>query len=62
MNFNYKNKNEELLIYGYENEFKQVLLNIINNAKNKIVEKNLPLNKKGEININIQRCEKIVSR
>lgn len=57
MNFNYKNKNEELLIYGYENEFKQVLLNIINNAKNKIVEKNLPLNKKGEININIQRCE-----
>lgn len=39
MNFNYKNKNEELLIYGYENEFKQVLLNIINNAKNKIVEK-----------------------
>ncbi len=32
-----------------ENESKQVLLNIINNAKNKIVEKNLPLNKKGEI-------------
>ena len=29
-----------------KNEFKQVLLNIINNAKNKIVEKNLPLNKK----------------
>ncbi|WP_066403981.1 sensor histidine kinase [Aliarcobacter cryaerophilus] len=57
MNFNYKNKNEELLIYGYENEFKQVLLNIINNAKNKIVEKNLPLNKKGQININMQRCE-----
>ena len=56
MNFNYKNKNEELLIYGYENEFKQVLLNIINNAKNKIVEKNLPLNKKGSININIDKC------
>lgn len=62
MNFNYKNKDEELLIYGYENEFKQVLLNIINNAKNKIIEKKLPLNKKGEININIQRainCNKI---
>ncbi|QKF58180.1 ABC transporter substrate binding protein [Aliarcobacter lanthieri] len=58
MSFNYKNKNEEILIYGYENEFKQVLLNIINNAKNKIIEKNLPLNKKGEININIERCEK----
>lgn len=56
MNFNYKNKNEELLIYGYENEFKQVLLNIINNAKNKIVDKNLPINKKGKIDINIQRC------
>ena len=56
MNFNYKNKNEELLIYGYENEFKQVLLNIINNAKNKIVEKNLPLNKKGKIDINIDKC------
>ena len=26
-------------IYGYENEFKQVLLNIINNAKNKIIHK-----------------------
>jgi signal transduction histidine kinase len=56
MNFNYKNENEELLIYGYENEFKQVLLNIINNAKNKIVENCLPLNKKGNININIKRC------
>ena len=56
MNFNYKNKNEELLIYGYENEFKQVLLNIINNAKNKIVENCFPLNKKGNININIKRC------
>ena len=42
---------------GYENEFKQVLLNIINNAKNKIIEKNLPINKKGSIDINIKRCE-----
>ena len=57
MSFNYKNENEELLIYGYENEFKQVLLNIINNAKNKIIEKNLPINKKGSIDINIKRCE-----
>ncbi|GGD41180.1 hypothetical protein GCM10012288_14060 [Malaciobacter pacificus] len=56
MNFNYKNKDEELLIYGYENEFKQVLLNLLNNAKNKIVEKNLNTHKKGTININIQRC------
>ena len=35
----YQDKNADQLIYGYENEFKQVLLNIINNAKNKIVEK-----------------------
>lgn len=40
MTINYYNQEEEtLLIYGYENEFKQVLLNLINNAKNKIVEK-----------------------
>jgi len=34
----YKNDTREQNIYGYENEFKQVLLNIINNAKNKITE------------------------
>lgn len=55
MNFNYKNKNEELLIYGYENEFKQVLLNLINNAKNKIVEKDIDFRKKAKIDINIKR-------
>lgn len=57
MNFNYKNENEELLIYGYENEFKQVLLNLINNAKNKIIEKEEELNKKYKIDVNIQRCK-----
>ena len=56
MNFNYKNEDEELLIYGYENEFKQVLLNLINNAKNKIVNKNLDTHDKGNIHINIERC------
>jgi len=55
MNFNYENKNEELLIYGYENEFKQVLLNLINNAKNKITEKNVDFTKKPKITINIKR-------
>lgn len=39
MKLNYEFEDEELYIYGYENEFKQVLLNLINNAKNKIVEK-----------------------
>ena len=56
MNFNYKNPNEELLIYGYENEFKQVLLNLINNAKNKIIEKDDELGIKYKIDVNIQRC------
>jgi len=57
MRFNYKNDKEELLIYGYENEFKQVLLNLINNAKNKIIEKNVDTNRKGKIDINIERSE-----
>ena len=57
MHFNYENKNEELLIYGYENEFKQVLLNLINNAKNKIIDKTLELSQKGKIDVNIKRCQ-----
>ena len=55
MRFNYRNENEELLIYGYENEFKQVLLNLINNAKNKIVENDFDYTKKASIDINIER-------
>ncbi len=36
--FTIDTKGEDIYIYGYENEFKQVLLNIINNAKSKIKE------------------------
>ncbi|NPA74132.1 MAG: PAS domain S-box protein, partial [Epsilonproteobacteria bacterium] len=36
--FNINSSDNDFLIYGYENDFKQVLLNIINNAKNKIIE------------------------
>jgi len=54
----YVNKNEDLLIYGYENEFKQVLLNIINNAKNKILESSLELNEKKNIGIKIYKTDK----
>ncbi|MDD2895057.1 MAG: PAS domain-containing sensor histidine kinase [Aliarcobacter sp.] len=32
--------NDEIFLYGYKNELKQVLLNVINNAKNKIVKIN----------------------
>ncbi len=52
----YDNKTKELLIYGFENEFKQVLLNIINNAKNKILEKKS--NEKFKLTIKISSDEK----
>ncbi|RXJ86865.1 ABC transporter substrate binding protein [Arcobacter sp. CECT 8985] len=54
MHFNYLNE-EDLVVYGYENEFKQVLLNLINNAKNKIMQKNS--DKRGNIIINISQAE-----
>ncbi|PID48259.1 MAG: hypothetical protein CR967_00780 [Proteobacteria bacterium] len=58
MSFNYENKNEEILIYGYENEFKQVLLNIINNAKHKLKDMQKDENtQKYKIDINIKRCD-----
>jgi PAS domain S-box-containing protein len=34
----YASAESNLLIYGYQNEFKQVLLNILNNAKSKILQ------------------------
>ncbi len=34
----FKYKDDELFVNGYKNELKQVLLNIINNAKNKIIK------------------------
>lgn len=37
-------KEDFVQVYGYENEFKQVLLNIINNAKNKITKNDLGKN------------------
>ena len=34
----YLKEEGDFMVYGYENEFKQVLINVINNAKNKIVK------------------------
>jgi len=51
LKINYHANEKDLLIFGYENEFKQVLLNLINNAKNKIIEKNS--NKKFNLTINV---------
>jgi signal transduction histidine kinase len=42
---------EELIVDGYENEFKQVVLNLITNAKDAIVEKLGAGNKGGKIEI-----------
>lgn len=50
---NLKYENKDILIYGYENELKQVLLNIINNAKNKIVKINEQKDFKGLLSINV---------
>lgn len=55
MRVNYNYLGEDLLIFGYENEFKQVLLNLINNAKNKIIDKNT--NIKYNLTINVNECE-----
>lgn len=51
VNFTYEDK--KTLIYGFENELKQVLLNIINNAKNKMIKIDKKEKLSGLININI---------
>ncbi|MFV0563317.1 ABC transporter substrate binding protein [Malaciobacter mytili] len=56
MTFNYLD-GENLVVYGYENEFKQVLLNLINNAKNKIIENFAESQIKGNIIINISKFQ-----
>lgn len=56
MRVNYNYKEDDLIIFGYENEFKQVLLNLINNAKNKIIDKNT--NDKYNLTINVEESEK----
>jgi len=44
ININIDIKEDKIPVFGYENEFKQVLLNIINNAKNKIINKKIGKN------------------
>ncbi len=57
LGFMINNKNGDISIYGYENEFKQVLLNMINNAKSKIKEL-IKQKKDKEYHINISAFEK----
>jgi PAS domain S-box-containing protein len=49
-------KEQTYCVYGYENEFKQVLLNIINNAKQKIIKQNK--SKKYTIHIALESKQK----
>ena len=51
LNMNYRNDEENFPVYGYENEFKQVLINVINNAKNKLIK----TKKGGKISIEVGR-------
>ena len=55
LSVNYEDTKSSFLIFGYENEFKQVLLNIINNAKNKILENRSQMKEDGSIIINISQ-------
>jgi signal transduction histidine kinase len=54
---NFRPESGEIVVYGYENEFKQVLLNIINNAKKKIINRYKGTDKVGIITINVYRNE-----
>lgn len=52
---NYK-KEKEYFIYGYPNEFKQSILNIINNAKDSILKKKEKIKDfQGKINISVEQ-------
>lgn len=55
VNFEYK-IDDEIMIYGYKNELKQVLLNVINNAKNKIVKLDKEISFNGVITIKVDEC------
>lgn len=52
--------NQDFELYGYPNEFKQSILNIINNAKDSILKKRESVEFQGEINIDIFKRSKRV--
>ncbi len=53
LSINYQKDVDDFFIFGYKNEFKQVLLNLLNNAKNKITELNIK--DKNKITINVYK-------
>lgn len=56
LNINYEN-NEKFKIYGYANEFKQSILNIINNARDSILKRRLDEKIDGIITINVKKIK-----
>ncbi len=53
INFDYEDE-KEVYLFGYKNEIKQVLLNIINNAKEKIVNLNKRVDFEGQITLRVK--------
>ena len=51
LSVNYLNDEANFPVYGYENEFKQVLINVISNAKNKLIK----TKKGGKISIDVDK-------
>jgi signal transduction histidine kinase len=45
-------KAKDFILFGYENEFKQVILNIVNNSKDEFLEKNI---KNGAVYITVDK-------
>jgi len=56
MNISYKNK-QEYFIFGYPNEFKQSILNVINNAKDSIIKRKEFENIDGKISLHVECCK-----
>ncbi|KJU87194.1 PAS/PAC sensor signal transduction histidine kinase [Candidatus Magnetobacterium bavaricum] len=54
-------RSDRVMVYGYQNEFKQVILNIITNAVDSINDKRTATNVKGLIEIDIDRDDEKVT-
>ena len=56
MDISYKNR-QEYFIFGYQNEFKQSILNVINNAKDSIIKRKESESIDGKISLHVECCE-----
>ena len=60
MEITYEN-NQEYFIFGYPNEFKQSILNVINNAKDSIIMKKRSYNIHGKISLHVKGVNESIS-